>query len=251
MSTNEDRQNGRLLIIRGLYADYGGPSVLSNLSMHINTGEIVGVIGPNGAGKSTLCKCIYRLLYTRRGEIVFDGSCINTFPPHKVVKAGIAYVPEGKALFSTMSLIDNLMLGTYSRSKDRTKSEIMNDLAFVFDFFAILKERKQQLAGSLSGGEQQMLAIARGLMARPKMMVLDEPFLGLAPLLIQDLMQKTGELRLKGITILLCEQNSQATLRIADRVYVIANGEFVAEGSPEHILLEQRVKAAYLGKAVT
>jgi len=251
MNINWNGQKEQVLVISGLYADYGGVPVLSNLSLHINKGEIVGVIGPNGAGKSTLCKCIYRVLFTEKGEIFFEGSCINDFPPDKVVRAGIAYVPEGRALFSTMSVIDNLMLGTYCRCDRGKKSEILNDLDFVFDIFPILEQRKRQLTGSLSGGEQQMLAIARGLMARPKLMVLDEPFLGLAPLLIQELMQKTEELRRKGITILLCEQNTQATLRIADRAYVITNGIFVMEGKPDQILFDEKVKAAYLGKTVT
>jgi branched-chain amino acid transport system ATP-binding protein len=220
---------------------------LKDVSVHVDRGEIVTVIGANGAGKTTLLNTISGVLHSRSGEILFDGQGIGKLPPDKVVRVGISQVPERRQVFSTLNVLDNLLLGAYLRRGRDKKDQVRTDLDFVFEIFPVLKDRQKQMGGTLSGGEQQMLALGRGLMAKPKLLLLDEPSLGLAPLLVREIFRVAGELREHGTTILLVEQNARAALRLADRGYVLETGEVVVEGTSEELLGDERVQEAYLG----
>lgn len=223
---------------------YGDLQALWDVSFRVDKGEIVVILGSNGAGKTTTFKAVTGLLHPKSGSIIFLGKQIQNFPPFEIVKLGLAHVPEGRRLFSSMSVLENLELGAYL-PEARKKSA--DTLEWVLGIFPILKERRNQLAGSLSGGEQQMLAIARGLMSRPKMLLLDEPSLGLAPkfvLKIFDIIRKVNE---DGVTILLVEQNIRHALTIADRGYVLETGRIVLEGDRNKLLKSEYVKKAYLG----
>lgn len=234
-----------MLEIENIDVYHGTAQSLEKVSLRINKGEIVVVAGSNGAGKTTLLKTISGLLHPRLGSIRFHGEPIEELPPHQIVERGISHVPEGRRLFPFMTVRENLELGSYRREASRNQKET---LEWVFDIFPILKERQKQLAGTLSGGEQQMLAIARGLMSCPELLLLDEPSLGLAPIIVQKLFKVvTNEIYKKGITILLVEQNVRSALQIADRAYILENGRIVLEGKTRELLNNDYIKRAYLG----
>ncbi|HRR31402.1 MAG TPA: ABC transporter ATP-binding protein [Candidatus Sumerlaeia bacterium] len=234
-----------MLKVQNIRAGYGNLLVLKNASIHINEGEIVTLIGPNGCGKSTLLKTIVRLLPLQHGSIMFQGKEINHLPPEKTVSLGIALVPEGRHIFAPLSVMDNLLLGAYTCFNKLTFQE---DLERMFVLFPRLKERRKQLAGTLSGGEQQMLAIARALMSRPRLLLLDEPSMGLAPLIVENIFETINKLRAEGkTTICLVEQNAEMALEISDRGYVLETGKIVYQGPRENLIENVEVIRAYLG----
>ena len=237
-----------MLKIRNLNAGYGSLRVLKGVSLHVSPGEIVTIIGGNGSGKSTLLNAVAGLVRARDGEIVFNGSEMRGGSPEDVVAAGCSLVPEGRLIFDTLTVRENLMLGAYTRLRRGRKPEVAADLEKVFGMFPRLRERATQLGGTLSGGEQQMLAIGRALMARPRMIMLDEPSMGLAPIIVKGIFEEIRRLRDEGNTILLVEQNARAALRIADRGYVIETGQMVLEGTAGELLNNNDVQRAYLGK---
>jgi branched-chain amino acid transport system ATP-binding protein len=233
-----------LLDVAGINVFYGRVQALRGVSLSINAGEIVALIGSNGAGKTTTLRTISGLNHATTGRVVFDGRDITAVPAHDVVRAGIGHAPEGRRLFPRMIVVDNLMMGTYAR-KDR--AGIPADIARVYDLFPRLKERTKQLAGTLSGGEQQMLAIGRALMARPKLLMLDEPSLGLAPILCETIFRVLTEINAQGTPILLVEQNASKALEIAHRAYVLETGSIVQTGTGKELLSSPDVQRAYLG----
>lgn len=237
-----------MLVVRNLRAGYGRIEALHGASLSVRRGEIVALVGANGAGKSTLLKAIAGLIVPWQGEILMEDRSIAGKKPPEIVAAGIGLVPEGRWLFPPMSVMDNLLLGAYLRLRRGDKEGVRRDLERVFRLFPILAERKKQPAGSLSGGEQQMLAMARALMSRPKMMLLDEPSTGLAPLLVEKIFEIIVQLNAEGITFLLVEQNARAALTIASRGYVLETGRMVLQGRAQDLLDDQEVKRAYLGK---
>lgn len=227
---------------------YSQIQALRDVSLEVTEGEIVAVIGPNGAGKTTLMNTISGVIPARSGQITLDGRQITNLSPEKIVRLGISQVPERRQVFSTMSVLDNLILGAYHRYRRDGKEKIDQDLEFVFEIFPQLKNRVKQAAGTLSGGEQQMLALGRGWMAKPKLLLMDEPSLGLAPLLVKEIFRVSGELRERGTTILLVEQNARAALELADRAYVMESGQVVLEGTSAQLAADERVQTAYLGR---
>jgi branched-chain amino acid transport system ATP-binding protein len=237
-----------MLRIKNLHTYYGRIQALDNVSLHVRAGEIVCLIGANGAGKTTILNTVSGLIRRAQGEIFFENSKINGLSPEKVVGAGISQVPEGRQIFGPLSVLENLQLGAYLRFKKKEKMARGQDLERIFQLFPRLRERLTQIAGTLSGGEQQMLAIGRALMARPKLLLLDEPSMGLAPLVVRDIMNTISALRDTGVTILMVEQNARASLRISDRGYVLETGRVVLQGSSEELLNDNDVKRAYLGK---
>lgn len=223
--------------------------VLRNLSLHVNEGEIVTLIGANGAGKSTTLRSVSGLHQVREGNVYFKGTDITNKPTEQLVKMGIAYVPEGRQLFRPMTVFDNLELGGYLAYKIYGKKQLKLNMDSMFELFPILKERQKQYAGTLSGGEQQMLAIAMALMAKPEFLLLDEPSMGLAPLIVREIFRVISELKNDtGLTVLLVEQNANAALKIADRGYVMETGKIILEQDAASLLKNQEVKRAYLGK---
>lgn len=238
----------RMLEVEGVSTYYGRILALKEASIHVEEGEIVAIIGANGAGKTTLLNTISGLTPAREGQITFEGQPITHLSPAQIVNLGISQVPERRQVFSTMSVLDNLILGAYHRFRRDGRDEIKQDMEFVFEVFPILRARQKQAAGTLSGGEQQMLVLGRGLMAKPKLLLLDEPSLGLAPLLVRELMRVIRELRDHGTTVLLVEQNAHAALRTADRGYVLETGQVVLEGAATELAADQSVQRAYLGK---
>ncbi len=237
-----------MLTIRNLRGGYGKIEALHGVSLSVRRGEIVALVGANGAGKSTLLKAVSGLLPQWTGEILFEGNPLRGKKPPDIVALGIGLVPEGRWIFPPMTVSDNLRLGAYLRLKKGDREGVSQDLERVFDLFPILFERREQPAGTLSGGEQQMLAIGRALMTRPKLMMLDEPSTGLAPLLVEKIFETIRRLREEGITFLLVEQNAQGALSLADRGYVLETGQMVLQGSARDLLEDQEVKRAYLGK---
>lgn len=237
-----------MLKVRNLEAGYGDLRVLRRISMHINPGEIVAIIGANGAGKTTLLNTISGLLRVRGGELVFSGTDIARVRAEKRVFMGCSLVPEGRQVFSTMTVGENLSLGAYVLHRKRRKAEIRRSLEHVYALFPRLKERESQLAGTLSGGEQQMLAMGRALMAGPKLIMLDEPSLGLAPLVVKEIFNIIKMLRDEGNTVLLVEQNAKAALKIAGRGYVIETGRIILQGPAAEVLENREVQRAYLGR---
>jgi branched-chain amino acid transport system ATP-binding protein len=237
-----------MLRIKNLHAYYGRIKALDNVSLHVQPGEIVSLIGANGAGKTTILNTISGLIRCSQGEIKFEDREINKLRPEKVVAAGISQVPEGRQIFGPLTVQENLELGAFLRYKKKEKEAIAGDLDWVFQLFPRLKERSEQIAGTLSGGEQQMLAIGRALMAKPKLLLLDEPSMGLAPLIVKDIMNTVSELRRSGVTVLMVEQNAKASLTISDRGYVLETGRVVLQGPSDELLNDSDVKRAYLGK---
>ena len=237
-----------MLRIRNLQTYYGRIRVLDNVSLSVKPGEVVTLIGANGAGKSTILNCISRLIPCREGEIFFQGQRINGQPPEAVVRLGICQVPEGRQIFQPLTVLENLELGAYLRYGKRNRGSIQQDMDMVFSLFPVLAERLQQISGTLSGGEQQMLAIGRTLMSRPKLLLLDEPSMGLAPRVVADIFHTVVKLRQEGLTILIVEQNARAALRIADRGYVMETGKIILQGTASELLEDHDVKRAYLGR---
>jgi branched-chain amino acid transport system ATP-binding protein len=237
-----------LLKIRNLQTFYGRIQVLDNVSLSVKPGEIVTLIGANGAGKSTMLNCISSLIPSREGEILFQGQRINGQPPEAIVRLGICPVPEGRQIFQPLTVLENLELGAYLRFGRGGRISIQQDLNMVFSLFPVLSERSNQISGTLSGGEQQMLAIGRALMSRPKLLLLDEPSMGLAPRLVVDIFHTISRLRHEGLTILVVEQNARAALKIADRGYVLETGRIILQGSAAELLEDHDVKRAYLGR---
>jgi branched-chain amino acid transport system ATP-binding protein len=214
----------------------------------VKPGEVVTLIGANGAGKSTILNCISGLIPCREGEIFFQDQKINGESPEAVVRLGICQVPEGRQIFQPLTVLENLELGAYLRYGKRNRGSIQQDMDMVFSLFPILAERLQQVSGTLSGGEQQMLAIGRALMSRPKLLLLDEPSMGLAPRVVADIFHTVVKLRQEGLTILIVEQNARAALRIADRGYVLETGKIILQGTASELLEDHDVKRAYLGR---
>ncbi|MBN2158136.1 MAG: ABC transporter ATP-binding protein [Spirochaetes bacterium] len=237
-----------MLKIRNLHSGYGNLRILKGVSLHVNPGEIVTIIGGNGSGKSTLLQTVAGMIPVEEGEVLFKGRSIGGETPEKIVAAGCSLVPEGRMIFNAMSVRENLILGAYTRFRSDRSGDVASDLEAVYGMFPRLRERENQLGGTLSGGEQQMLAIGRALMARPKLMMLDEPSMGLAPIIVKLIFEEVRKLRDAGNTILLVEQNARAALRIADRGYVIETGQMVLEGTSEELLNNNDVQRAYLGK---
>jgi branched-chain amino acid transport system ATP-binding protein len=233
-----------LLEIAKIDVFYGRVQALRNVSLTVDGGEIVALIGSNGAGKTTTLRTISGLMHPTDGRITFDGRDLTETKAHEIVRSGICQSPEGRRLFPRMIVYDNLMMGTYAR-KDRTG--IQSDVARVYDLFPRLKERSKQLAGTLSGGEQQMLAIGRALMAHPKLLMLDEPSLGLAPILVETIFRVCTEINAQGMPILLVEQNASKALEIAHRAYVLETGNIVQTGTGKELLSSPDVQRAYLG----
>jgi branched-chain amino acid transport system ATP-binding protein len=236
-----------MLRIRNLYAYYGSVTALSGVTCRIKEGEIVALIGANGAGKTTLLNAVCGLV-RKKGEVAFQGQAVGGLAPEKLVALGISQVPEGRQLFAPMTVAENLALGAYLRHSRKARADIAQDLEHVFKLFPVLKERLGQEAGTMSGGEQQMLAIARALMARPRLLLLDEPSLGLAPLVVETILATISRLRDDGMTILLVEQNARAALKVADRAYVLETGRIMLSGSAQDLLRDRQVTRAYLGR---
>lgn len=232
-----------MLKLEDLTVAYGDATILRQVSLEVDEGQIVALIGANGAGKTTTLKTISGLLRPSDGHISFEGRPIHSWPSHRIVREGLIHVPEGRHLFREMSVVENLELGSFRRGKpDRAQT-----LRWVFDLFPLLEERKSQLAGTLSGGERQMLAIGRALMTQPRLLMLDEPSLGLAPLIVRDIFRIIEEIRDTGTTVLIVEQNAVQTLTMADRGYVLENGQIVLTGSGTELLENEQIRTAYLG----
>ncbi len=239
-----------MLKLKNINTYYGKVHALKNVSLHLAEGEIVTLIGANGAGKTTILNTISGVTPASGGDLLFQKQPIGDLSPDRVVKLGISQVPEGRQVFKPMTVEENLELGAYLRFRSRVpKTEIQQDMLEVFQLFPRLEERRKQAAGTMSGGEQQMLAIGRALMARPKLLLLDEPSMGLAPLVVQEIFRVLQRLRdERGVTILLVEQNAKAALKLADRGYVMETGKVILEGEAGELLENSEVKRAYLGK---
>lgn len=232
-----------MLRIENLRAGYGDLEILHGIDLEVREGEVVALIGANGAGKTTTLKSISGVVRATSGTVMFDDQAIHTWQPRRIVSEGLIQVPEGRKLFPDLTVRENLLLGAYRRGR----SEAEETFDEVFDLFPLLRERAGQTAGTLSGGEQQMLAIGRALMAKPRLLMLDEPSLGLAPMLVADIFEVVRDLRRRGLTVMLVEQNAVHALQLSDRGYVLENGNVVLEGTGEELLGDDRVRSAYLG----
>jgi len=237
-----------MLDLKGVNTFYGSIHALKNVSLKVRGGSIVSIIGANGAGKSTLLKTISGVTPAKSGAVWYEGTDITRLPPAKIVSLGISQVPEGRQLFAHLTVIDNLSLGAYLYYNRKFKREIEEKLDWVFHLFPVLRKRSKQLAGTMSGGEQQMVAIGRALMSRPKLLLLDEPSMGLAPLFVQEIFRVIKRLNEQGTTILLVEQNARAALQVADYAYVLETGTIALEGPAQVLLADDKVRRAYLGK---
>lgn len=238
-----------MLVTKQVCSDYGQIRALREVSIEVNYAEIVAIIGPNGAGKTTLLSTISGILRASQGSIWLGGQEITNLAAHRIVRHGISHVPERRQVFDTLSVRDNLLLGAYHRFKNETRKQIERDIGWIIEVFPLLEKRLEHPAATLSGGMQQMLAISRGLMARPRILLLDEPSLGLAPLLVQEIFQVIAKLRSEGTTVLLVEQNARAALRVADRGYVLERGRVALAGDASQLAQNADVQRAYLGRA--
>ena len=236
--------NNKMLEVKDLHVYYGAIHALKGISFYLNEGEIVALIGTNGAGKSTTLNSVSGLLKPEPGQLFFNGKEITNTPPQEVVKLGIVQVPEGRKIFARMTVRENLEMGAYVFND---RDQIEEDVQHAFEMFPRLRERQKQLGGTLSGGEQQMLAMGRALMTRPKLLLMDEPSMGLAPILVEQVFEIIQEINRKGTTVLLVEQNAQMALSIADRAYVLETGKVVLDGPGNELLSNPLVKEAYLG----
>ncbi len=236
-----------ILEIQDLSAGYGPIPAIKGISLHVPESKVVSIIGANGAGKSTLLKAVSGLNSSKQGAILFDGRDISHLPADRIVGLGLSQVAEGRQIFAHMSVEDNIHLGAFLYYRRKNREEIKRRIGQVYEMFPVLSKRSKQIAGSLSGGEQQMLAIGRALMTRPKLLLLDEPSMGLAPLIVQEILDTIKLLNQTGMTILLVEQNARAALRIADFAYVLETGQVVLEGPADSLLNDPKVKEAYLG----
>ncbi|MEW6053410.1 MAG: ABC transporter ATP-binding protein [Nitrospirota bacterium] len=240
-----------MLILKNVDVYYGKIHTIKRVSLHVNKGEIVTLIGSNGAGKTTLLHTISGLIRASSGSLVFDGLDISKQNPDVIVKKGISHVPEGRLVFKPLSTEDNLLLGSFHWHSLKNRAKVRDDIEMIYTVFPILKKRRKQLAGTLSGGEQQMLSIGRALMARPRVLLLDEPSMGLAPIVIKEIFRHIIELRdTYGLTVLLVEQNARSALRIANTGYVLETGRIILQGPAEDLLLNRDVQRAYLGRDV-
>jgi len=237
-----------MLELRNISAFYGTVQALRDVSLEVKTGEIVTIIGANGAGKTTLLKTIAGLVPAKEGMVRFDGTTVTNLAPNRIVSLGASLVPEGRQIFPSLSVLENLQLGGYVRLRRGEKKGVQKDLEFIFDLFPLLKDRKTQRAGTLSGGEQQMLAIGRALMSKPKLLLLDEPSMGLAPRIIQNIFEVLRDLHKNGLTVLLVEQDAKIALSIADRGYVLQTGRIVLEDKAGSLIDNEEVQAIYFGK---
>jgi branched-chain amino acid transport system ATP-binding protein len=238
-----------MLRILNLEAGYGALRVLKGVSLHVSPGEAVAIIGANGAGKTTLLKTIAGILRPRAGSIVFDKAEIRDLAAEKIVERGCCLVPEGRHVFGSLTVRENLQVGAYPRRRGKgSRADFARRLEEIYQLFAVLRERSRQSAGTLSGGEQQMLAVGRALMSRPRLLMMDEPSLGVAPLIVRDLYAAVAGLKREGMTILLVEQNARAALAVADRGYVVETGQIVLEGTSRELSDNPEVQRAYLGK---
>ena len=233
-----------MLEIKDLHVYYGGIHALDGISLKVQEGEVVAIIGANGAGKSTTLRAVSGILRPASGDVRFEGESLLPVPAHKIVERGLSHVPEGRRIFANLTVMENLEMGAYAR---KDKGGIQKDLEMVFHHFPRLKERLGQIGGTLSGGEQQMLAIARGLMAKPRLLVMDEPSMGLAPLLVREIFSIIENINKEGVTILLVEQNAHMALGVANRAYVLETGRLVLEGEAQSLARNEMVKKAYLG----
>ena len=233
-----------LLAIKDLRVSYGGIEALKGISFHVEEGQIVTLIGANGAGKSTTLRAISGLAPVKSGAILYDGQAINGLNPQRIVSMGVGMVPEGRRVFPNLTVLENLKIGAYLRRDD-----LKHDIEYVYSLFPRLRERSWQMAGTLSGGEQQMLAVGRALMMKPRILMMDEPSLGLAPLVIRDIFEIIKTLHAQGMTILLVEQNANAALKVADYAFVLQTGMMGVQGTGAELLDNPEVKAAYLGKS--
>ena len=234
-----------MLEIKNLQVYYGVIQAIKDVSFKVNEGEVIALIGANGAGKTTILHTITGLLPAKNGEVVFEGLDLLKIPAHEIISHGIAHVPEGRQVFSQLTVYDNLLMGAYTR---KDNAEIEDSLENIYKRFPRLKERKGQYAGTLSGGEQQMLAMGRALMSKPRIVLMDEPSMGLSPILVQEVFDIIESIRKGGTTVLLVEQNAKKALSIADRGYVLETGNIVLEGSASSLLKDESVKKAYLGE---
>ena len=235
-----------LLELKNVESYYGNVQALKGVSLHVNQGEIVTLLGANGAGKSTTLRSISGLVSVTSGDILFDGKTVLHTPSEKIVSRGIAHVPEGRRIFPGLTVKENIMIGISARG-NIGRAQLESEVEEMFEIFPPLERLSKALGWSLSGGEQQMLAVARGLMSKPKLLLLDEPSLGLAPLIVQQLFATIRKIRERGMTILLVEQNANMALSVADRGYVLVTGELTVEGTPEQLLNNEEVRSAYLG----
>lgn len=243
-----ERSGEKRLVVEGVSTFYGEAQALKEVSLEVRAYEVVAILGSNGAGKTTLLRTITGLLPPRSGKILFDNEQIGGRPAHEIIKKGIASVPEGRELFGSMTVWDNLLMGTYSLSKAKRQDVLRKRLEMVYSLFPILKERLMQRAETMSGGQQQMLAVARALMANTRLLALDEPSLGLSPLLISEMMQALKQICSKmGVSLLLVEQNARAALKIADFVYVLERGQVVLSGLCQEVISNPTIQSAYLG----
>ena len=234
-----------MLEVKDLQVYYGVIQALKGISFHVNQGEVIALIGANGAGKTTTLQTLTGILSPKSGSIVFEGKDLTRTPAHKIVERGMAHVPEGRRVFADMSVYENLLLGAYTR---KDKAEIAESLASVYKRFPRLEERKGQRAGTLSGGEQQMLAMGRALMSRPRIILMDEPSMGLSPIFVNEIFDIIREVSESGTTVLLVEQNAKKALSIADRAYVLETGSITMDGKAEDLLNDEAVQKAYLGE---
>ena len=233
----------RLLEVKDLHVSYGAINAIKGIDLYVNRAEVVTILGANGAGKTTTLRTISGLLKPVSGEIIFDDKVITQLPAHEIVALGMSHSPEGRRVFGTLSVEENLMMGAYTLKKYDTKT-----LEWIYEILPRLKERQKQLAGTLSGGEQQMLAIGRAIMSKPKLLILDEPSLGLAPVLVKVIFKAIKQIASSGVTVLLVEQNAKAALKLADRGYVLELGKMTHTGSSEELLNSEVIQEAYLGK---
>ncbi len=231
-----------LLVLENVDVSYGAVQAVKGVSLSVDEGEVVTLLGANGAGKTTTLRAISGLQHCRSGAIRYDGQPLHTLPPHEIVARGVSQVPEGRRVFERMSVLENLQMGAYGRRGDR------DDTGRVFDLFPVLQQRRSQPAGTLSGGEQQMLAIGRALMSKPRLLLLDEPSMGLAPLLVATIFGIIEEINAQGTTVLLVEQNAAQALRLASRGYVLDNGTITMSGDSATLLADRRIREAYLGE---
>ena len=234
-----------MLEVKDLQVYYGMIHAIKGVSFHVNEGEIIALIGANGAGKTTILHTITGLLAPKGGQVVFEGKDITKTPAHKIVELGMAHVPEGRRVFAQLSVYQNLKMGAYTRSD---KNEIEESLEMVYKRFPRLEERKNQMAGTLSGGEQQMLAMGRALMSKPRIILMDEPSMGLSPIFVNEIFEIIQKVSASGTTVLLVEQNAKKALSIADRAYVLETGKIILQGDADKLLNDESVKKAYLGE---
>ncbi|RXK00903.1 ABC transporter ATP-binding protein [Arcobacter sp. CECT 8986] len=237
-------QNDEILLdVRDLHVSYGAIAAIKGISLKVKKGEVVTILGANGAGKTTTLKTISGLLKSKQGNIIFDKNDITNTPAHEIVSLGMSHSPEGRRVFGTLTVEENLMMGAYT-----LKAHDKETLEWIYDILPRLKERKKQLAGTLSGGEQQMLAIGRAIMSKPKLLILDEPSLGLAPILVKAIFKAIKEIAQSGMTVLIVEQNAKAALKLANRGYVLEVGKITHEGTSKELLNSEAIQEAYLGK---